>query len=265
MRKNTSVVKPQLDTMQEQSCKKELKRNIMQSECMSLPLQTTALYVVKETFCRVHLLMSLPLQTTALYVLVCFTWACVCKYSVCLNCFKYQVEHSQVIRTSQYRWVRVSCLSSTSSRPTRCWTRKLDTVRDWALLPEFSSCMWVAIIRMEELHCMEKGFKGSVPQLFRFLWFLCKARYTLRNSSGIVFAFEQCLMFGSNWRVKGSEPGLTEMMHSVTSVEWSDFLNHFTTNSMEFIVSLRPSFLPGRGSGVLLSSYLEGVLYKFHR
>ena len=32
-----------------------------------------------------------------------------------------------------------------------------------------------------------------------------------------------------------------------------------------FIVSLRPSFLPGPGLGALLSSYLEGALYKFHR
>ena len=32
-----------------------------------------------------------------------------------------------------------------------------------------------------------------------------------------------------------------------------------------FIVSLRLSFLPGPGLGVLLSSYHEGALYKFHR
>src|SRR6218665_3322979 len=32
-----------------------------------------------------------------------------------------------------------------------------------------------------------------------------------------------------------------------------------------FIVSLRPSFLPGPGLGALLSSYLEKGLYKFHR
>src|SRR6218665_1548177 len=32
-----------------------------------------------------------------------------------------------------------------------------------------------------------------------------------------------------------------------------------------FIVSLRPSFLPGPGLGALLSSYLEGALYKFYR
>src|SRR6218665_652022 len=32
-----------------------------------------------------------------------------------------------------------------------------------------------------------------------------------------------------------------------------------------FIVSLRPSFLPGPVLGALLSSYLEGALYKFHR
>src|SRR6218665_1950375 len=32
-----------------------------------------------------------------------------------------------------------------------------------------------------------------------------------------------------------------------------------------FIVSLRPFFLPGPGLGALLSSYLEGALYKFHR
>jgi len=32
-----------------------------------------------------------------------------------------------------------------------------------------------------------------------------------------------------------------------------------------FIVSLTPSFLPRPGLGALLSSYLEGVLYKFHR
>ena len=32
-----------------------------------------------------------------------------------------------------------------------------------------------------------------------------------------------------------------------------------------FIVSLRPSFLHGPGLGALLSSYLEGVLYKFYR
>jgi len=30
-----------------------------------------------------------------------------------------------------------------------------------------------------------------------------------------------------------------------------------------FIVSLRPSFLPGPELGALLSSYLEGALYKF--
>src|SRR6218665_941150 len=32
-----------------------------------------------------------------------------------------------------------------------------------------------------------------------------------------------------------------------------------------FIVSLRPFFLPGPGWEALLSSYLEGALYKFHR
>src|SRR6218665_471256 len=35
--------------------------------------------------------------------------------------------------------------------------------------------------------------------------------------------------------------------------------------SSSFIVSLRPSFLPGPGLGALLSNYLEGALYKFHR
>jgi|SRR6218665_721650 len=35
--------------------------------------------------------------------------------------------------------------------------------------------------------------------------------------------------------------------------------------SLTLIVSLRPSFLPGPGLGALLSSYLEGALYKFHR
>src|SRR6218665_3637781 len=32
-----------------------------------------------------------------------------------------------------------------------------------------------------------------------------------------------------------------------------------------FIVCLRPSFLPSPGLGLLLRSYLEGALYKFHR
>src|SRR6218665_305578 len=32
-----------------------------------------------------------------------------------------------------------------------------------------------------------------------------------------------------------------------------------------FIVSLRPSFFPPPGLKALLSSYLEGALYKFHR
>ena len=37
------------------------------------------------------------------------------------------------------------------------------------------------------------------------------------------------------------------------------------TTTKRFIVSLRPSFLPGPGLGGLLSSYLEGALYKFRR
>jgi len=32
-----------------------------------------------------------------------------------------------------------------------------------------------------------------------------------------------------------------------------------------FVVSLRPSFLPGPGLGALLSSYFEEALYKFYR
>jgi|SRR6218665_582198 len=57
--------------------------------------------------------------------------------------------------------------------------------------------------------------------------------------------------------------------HHWLSSNWSKRIFNYdsfhVTCQAHFIVCLRPSRLPRPGLGVLLSSYLEGALYKFHR